>query len=209
MHVINVCGLVCFSPKLRPKEFLYAPQNERFKSQKWNNLDTSEEHKRKCQILSKSIYNRFNKIKKNSIRGNEWSNMLLYKDQTLNRWWRALTQLALQVTVLVVFNIFVLAKEVLVDVSPSKQPHVWVVRDGPVCVFSAVECCTLSLGFRRCHNERHAKQPQQLLVSKMKPSLLANKIKNTHTKVDGLCLNLHTSGLCWFLDDTMFCTVIL
>ena len=75
----------------------------------------------------------------------------------------SLTQLVLQVTVLVVFNIFVLAEEVLVDVSSSKQPHVRVVRDGPVCLLSAVECCTLSLGLRRSHQVRHAEQPQQLL----------------------------------------------
>ena len=61
-------------------QFVYAPQKERFKSQKWNNLDTSEEHERKCQILSKNILKTYvfvwffgwnNHNKKNSIRGNE------------------------------------------------------------------------------------------------------------------------------------------
>lgn len=73
------------------------------------------------------------------------------------------TQLVLQVAVLVVFNVFVLAEEVLVDVSPSEQPHIRVVRDGPVCVVGPVQSCTLSLGLRGRHQERHAEQPQQLL----------------------------------------------
>lgn len=74
-----------------------------------------------------------------------------------------LTQLVLQVAVLVVFNVFVLAEEVLVDVSPSEQPHIRVVCDGPVCVVGPVQSCALSLGLRRRHQERHAEQPQQLL----------------------------------------------
>lgn len=74
-----------------------------------------------------------------------------------------LTQLVLQVAVLVVFNVFVLVEEVLVDVSPSEQPHIRVVSDGPVRVVGPVQSCTLSLGLRRRHQERHAEQPQQLL----------------------------------------------
>lgn len=115
----------------------------------------------------------------------------------LIRWQGALTQLVLQVTELVVFNMFVLAEEVLVDVSPSKQPHVWVVRDGTICVVGAVECCTLSLGLHRRHNERHAKQPQQLLASKI--SHYSHKNKHTKTQYR---FDLHTSRWYWFLDDT-------
>lgn len=77
-----------------------------------------------------------------------------------------LTQLALQVAVLVVLHVFALAEEVLVDVSPSEQPHVRVVRDGAVCVVRSVQRCTLGLGLRRRNQERNAEQPQQLLVVK-------------------------------------------
>lgn len=78
---------------------------------------------------------------------------------------RELTQNVLQVTVLEIFNIFVLAEEVLVDVSPSEQPHVRVIGDGPVCVVGPVQSCALSLGLHRCNEERHAKEPQQLLAA--------------------------------------------
>lgn len=76
-----------------------------------------------------------------------------------------LTQLTLQVAELVVLHVFVLAEEVLVHVSPSEQPHVRVVRNGPVRLVGAVQRRALSLGLHRRHQERHAEQPQQLLVS--------------------------------------------
>lgn len=79
---------------------------------------------------------------------------------------RALTQYVLQVTVLEIFNIFVLAEEILVDVSPSEEPHVGVVGDGPVRVVIPVQSCTLSLGLHRRNQKGHAKEPQQLLVAK-------------------------------------------
>lgn len=78
---------------------------------------------------------------------------------------RALTQNVLQVAVLEIFNIFVLAEEILVDVSPSEQPHIRVVGDGPVRVVGPVQSCALGLGLHRCNQERHAKEPQQLLVT--------------------------------------------
>lgn len=77
-----------------------------------------------------------------------------------------LTQLALQVAVLVVLHVFLLAEEVLVHVSPSEQPHVRVVRDGAVRVVRSVQRCTLGLGLRRRYQERNAEQPQQLLGGK-------------------------------------------
>lgn len=75
-----------------------------------------------------------------------------------------LTQLVLQVTVLVVLHVFVLAEEVLVHVPPAEQPHVRVVRDGPVSLVGAVEGRALGFGLHRRHHERDAEQPQQLLV---------------------------------------------
>lgn len=76
---------------------------------------------------------------------------------------RALTQNILQVTVLEIFDIFVLAEEILVDVSPSEQPHIRVIGDGPVCVVGPVQSCALSLSLHWCNQEGHAKEPQQLL----------------------------------------------
>lgn len=77
----------------------------------------------------------------------------------------SLTELALQVAVLVMFDIFVLAEEVLVNVTSSEQPHVRVVCDGPVRVVGPIERRTLSLGLHRSHQIWDAEQPQQLLVS--------------------------------------------
>lgn len=76
-----------------------------------------------------------------------------------------LTQLVLQVAVLVVLHVFVLAEEVLVNVPSSEQPHVRVVGDGPVGLVGAVQRRTLSLGLHRSHEKRNTKQPQQLLFS--------------------------------------------
>lgn len=86
----------------------------------------------------------------------------------LRRFFRVqpLTQPALQVAELVVLHVFVLAEEVLVDVSPSEQPHVRVVRDGAVRVVRSVQSRTLGLGFCRRHQEWNAEQPQQLLRGK-------------------------------------------
>lgn len=78
---------------------------------------------------------------------------------------RELTQNVLQVAVLEIFNIFLLAEEVPVDVSPSEQPHVRVIGDGPVCVVGPVQSCALSLRLHRRNEERHAKEPQQLLAA--------------------------------------------
>lgn len=77
----------------------------------------------------------------------------------------SLTELALQVAVLVMFNIFVLAEEVLVNVTSSEQPHIRVVGDGPVRVVGPIERRTLSLGLHRSHQIWDAEQSQQLLVS--------------------------------------------
>lgn len=84
---------------------------------------------------------------------------------------RGLTQNVLQVTVLEILHIFVLAEEILVDVPPSEQPHVRVVGDGPVRVVGPVQSCALGLSLHRCDQERHAKEPQQLLVTKEKCEL--------------------------------------
>lgn len=78
---------------------------------------------------------------------------------------RALTQDVLQVAVLEIFNVFVLAEEILVDVSPSEEPHIGVVGDGPVRVVVPVQSRTLSLGLHRRNQKGHAKEPQQLLVT--------------------------------------------
>lgn len=82
-----------------------------------------------------------------------------------------LTQDVLQVAVLEIFDVFVLAEEVLVDVSPSEQPHIRVIGDGPVRVVGPVQCCALSLGLHRRSQERHAKEPQQLLVGEERRQL--------------------------------------
>lgn len=82
------------------------------------------------------------------------------------RYTHILTQLALQVTVLIVFDVFVLAEEVLVDVSASKQPHVRVVRDGSMGVVVSVQSSTLSLGLHRRDQERNTEELQQLLELK-------------------------------------------
>lgn len=127
--------------------------------------------------------------------------------QCLKPPWRALTQLVLQVTVLVVFHIFVLVEEVFVYMSPSKQPHVWVVCDGPMSVVSAVERRALSLGLRRGHKERYAKQPQQLLVSNRKQSFLAQKPPHY---IQGDSCWQESSGLCLYLRISwLFCRCII
>lgn len=89
---------------------------------------------------------------------------------------RPLTQNVLQVTVLEIFDIFVLAEEILVDMSPTKQPHIRVIGDGPVRVVAPVQSCALSLGLHWCNQERHAKELQQLLVTGDHAQVLLSRI---------------------------------
>lgn len=93
---------------------------------------------------------------------------------------RALTQNVLQITVLEIFNIFVLAEEILVDVSPSEQPHIRVIGDGPVCVVGPVQSCALSLSLHWRNQERHAKEPQQLLGTEKHGQLTRLTFWNLH-----------------------------
>lgn len=65
--------------------------------------------------------------------------------------------------------------------SPSEQPHIRVIGDGPVRVVGPVQSGALSLGLHRCDQERHAEEPQQLLATEEPGQLTSGRLPEPAT----------------------------